>query len=260
MSTTLTSFSLINANLTRSLASTAKQPMVARETQYYLSHIKNVKSVDDLMSNGRLYIYALKAWGLSDMAYAKAFIRKVLTEGVDTSKSFANTLSDTRYREFAAAFNFKAQGDQATSSTDAGQGTVDRYVRQKLEEDAGKQNEGVRLALYFERKASSVKSPYGILADKALLQVFETAYDLPASISLLDIEKQAKLISSRLKIADLQDPEKVKKLMTSFAAKWEIANPTTGTQSPILQILQPVESSVSSDLLTSLQNLKLGGV
>jgi len=38
------------------------------------------------------------------------------------------------------------------------QGTVDAYVRQTLEEDAGARNEGVRLALYFNRKAGDIKA------------------------------------------------------------------------------------------------------
>ena len=91
------------------------------------------------------------------MTYAKAFMRKVLTEGIDKRDSFANRLADTRYREFVETFNFARYGDDHDrSSTRTRQGTVDRYVRQTLEEDAGAQNEGVRLALYFERKAPSI--------------------------------------------------------------------------------------------------------
>ena len=55
-----------------------------------------------------------------------------------------------------------------------------QHIRQTLEEEAGAKNEGVRLALYFERKASGVKSAYGILADAALLKVVQTALGIPA--------------------------------------------------------------------------------
>jgi hypothetical protein len=53
---------------------------------------------------------------------------------------------------------------------------------------------------------------------------------------------------------------KLKKFLTTFAAKWEVANPSSTTQVPTLQIDQPVEASISVDLLTNLQKLKLGGV
>src|SRR5260221_14696157 len=98
----------------------------------------------------------MKASGMEDMTYAKAFMRKVLTEGTDDPKSFANTLTDPRYKTFAETFNF-ARSDATTTIFDrTRQGTVDGYVRQTLEEDAGQDNEGVRLALYFARNASRI--------------------------------------------------------------------------------------------------------
>ena len=81
-----------------------------------------------------------------------------LCEGVNADDSFANSLSDSRYREFADTFNFEAFGSAATSFTKANEGTVQKYVRQTLEEQAGDSNEGVRLALYFQRKASDINS------------------------------------------------------------------------------------------------------
>ena len=126
----------------------------------------------------------MKAFGLEDMTYAKAFMRKVLDEGIDKRDSFANSLTDQRYREFVETFNFARYETTTTIFDRTRQGTVDRYVRQTLEEDAGAQNEGVRLALYFERKASRASvSAYSILADPALLKVVQTALGIPASAS-----------------------------------------------------------------------------
>ena len=65
----------------------------------------------------------------------------------------ANTLTDPRYLEFASTYDFDRYGSIATTFTKARQGTVDKYLRQTLEENEGAKNEGVRLALYFERKA-----------------------------------------------------------------------------------------------------------
>jgi len=257
--TTIASYNLISANLDRTLKTTSSQPLVARESEYYLANIENVKSIDDFMSDDRLFNYAMKAWGLGEMSYAKAFMRKVLTEGIESNDSFANTLSDSRYRAFAEAFNFKTFGATTTVFDEVRQGAVDRYVRQQVEEDAGSQNEGVRLALYFERKASGITSSLSILADKALLQVVETALGLPETISLLDLDQQEKLIDSRLDVEDLKDPEKLAKFLTRFTALWEINNPTSSASSPAL-LIQPVQTGFSADLLSSLQNLRLGGL
>ena len=44
------------------------------------------------------------------MAYAKAFMVKVLEEGISDPESFANKLTDKRYAEFARTYNFAAGG------------------------------------------------------------------------------------------------------------------------------------------------------
>ena len=69
-------------------------------------------------------------------------------------------------------------------------------MRQTLEENAGAQNEGVRLALYFQRKAEASKSAYEILADPALLKVVQTALGIPPETGTQDIDRQAALISA----------------------------------------------------------------
>lgn len=257
--TTTAAYRTIATDLSRALGNTAKKPQAARETAYYLANIEKVKSIDDFMADRRLYNYAMKAFGLEDMAYAKAFIRKALAGGVDDPNSFANRLADTRYKELAETFNFARHGALTTVFERTRQGTVDRYMRQTLEEDAGSTNEGVRLALYFERKAANVTSPFGILADRALLKVVQTALALPVSMSFQDIEKQATLISERLDIEDLKDPAKVKSLLSRFTALWELQNPTSPAVAPSILIGQPTVAGVSQGLLAALQNLKLGG-
>jgi Protein of unknown function (DUF1217) len=56
-------------------------------------------------------------YGLEDMAYAKAFMEKVLQSDLSDSKSFANTLIDERYRDFAAAFSFGGETKVAQSNS-----------------------------------------------------------------------------------------------------------------------------------------------
>ena len=259
MLTTLAGYTLIASNLTRSLDNVADKPLVSRETEYYLAHIEDVKSIDDFLADKRLFAYAMKAFGLSDLTYAKALMRKVLVEGIDEADSLANTLTDLRYRDFAETFNFVRYGEATTVFDRARQGTVDRYLRQTLEEDAGAQNEGVRLALYFQRKASSITSPLSILADRALIQVVQTALGIPAATSAMDIDKQAEMIAAKLDIDDLKDPKKLAAFLTRFAVLWDVGNGSSNPTSPSVLFAQPRELGVGGDLMASLQNLKLGG-
>jgi hypothetical protein len=259
MITTLASYLSIAKNLDRSLALKSEEKPVARETAYYLDTIGGIKSIDDFMANTRVYNFALEAFGLGDMAYAKAFIRKVLTEGVSDSGAFANKLSDTRFKAFAKVFDFAGKGDAATSTTETGQGTVDRYVRQKLETSAGEDNPGVRLALYFRRVAPDVSSVYGLLADEALWAVVKTVFGFPDAMANADITRQADAITQRLDVSDLKDPDKVDRLLQRFSAAYDAQQSITAD--PVLTLFQSSSqnTTIGLDLVVTLGSLKHGG-
>jgi hypothetical protein len=128
-----------------------------------------------------------------------------------------------------------------------------------MENDAGVQNEGVRLALYFARKASIIVSPFSILADKALLEVVRTALNLPAEMSQADIEVQAANITKRLDIADFKDPEKLEKFLTRFAAMYDMNNGGFSTLSAASVLLTGQQGiSTNTSLLGSMQRLLVG--
>jgi hypothetical protein len=245
--------------MTRSLSLTANEPDVSRETAYYLANIGSITNVDDFVNNYRLFSYAMKAYGLDDMTYAKAFMKKVLTEGTSSSTSFANQLSDPRYAQFANAFNFAALGSSATQATAAQTGTTQLYVQQTMEQEAGAQDDGVRLALYFTRKASSITNPMQILADKALTQVVQTALGLSPTVSSGDIDAQAAMLSKLINFSDWQDPTKVTQFAQRFAAMWDATQDSSDSVStPQILIGQSTQTGLDVDTLTKLQNIRFG--
>ena len=103
------------------------------------------------------------------------------------------------------------------------------------------------LALYFLKKASSITSPFQLLADKALLQFTQTALSLPTSMSNADIDVQAAMITKKLNLHDLQDPAKLNKLIAQFAALYDVNNSDVESTSPVLQLLQGSSSSSPRD-------------
>ncbi|MGE7415882.1 DUF1217 domain-containing protein [Methylobacterium tarhaniae] len=117
------------------------------------------------------------------------------------------------------------------------QAVVDAYLRQTLESDAGAEDTGVRLALYFARKASTLKSGYDILSDPAMTQVINTVIGLPATSGATTSEALAarvKLIASKVDFASFQDPAKVEAFTRRFAAIWDAQNNTASD--PILAL------------------------
>lgn len=258
MVTTTATYRLIARNLEQSLAQKSAEKPVALETAYYLKNIGNIKTIEDFVKNTRVFNYAMTAFGLADIAHAKGLVRKILAEGVESKNSLANRIDDDRFLELAKALNFARDGAAATSTTSARQGVVDRYVRQKLEVAAGEDNEGVQLALYFQREAPKAASVFALLADPALWEVVKTVFGFPDAMATADIDRQAAAVLQRLDLDDLQDPEKLDRLITRFTSAWDAANVASD---PVLSLFGPTSPSASIDLelVMTLKNLRHGG-
>ena len=110
MLSTTAAYLSVATNIARQQTATAAQPDVKAATAYYLANIGHVTTVAQFVNNYQLFSYAMKAYGLGDMTYAKGLMTKVLTQGVSSSTALANTLADPRYKAFAEAFNFSTTG------------------------------------------------------------------------------------------------------------------------------------------------------
>ena len=139
MLSTYVSYQLIAKDLPKALDRIENQPVVDRETKYYQENITKVTSIEDFVKDDRLFRYAMKAHGLEEMTYAKAFMVKALKEGVSDPDSFANKLSDKRYAEFVTTFNFAERGSLATVYNKAQHETPANYaIQAEIAGDSGK--------------------------------------------------------------------------------------------------------------------------
>jgi Protein of unknown function (DUF1217) len=231
MTSTTTAFLAVSQNLSRYQAMTAAEPAVKTATAYYEANIGSVKSIGDIVGNYRLLSYALNAYGLGDQIDAKGLITKVLEGGVSNPRSLANTLPNSQWKAFAAAFNFVDSGATPPSSTSTVATTTGDYVEQQLESDQGDQDVGAQLALYFQRVAPTVTSEIGILADPNLLQVAATIMGLsPAAAADL----QPKTLSELMPLSDLKDPAKLAQLTERFTAMYDYTyGPSSGATSDL---------------------------
>lgn len=261
MISTTTRYQVLTSNPVRTRSTIENDPVVKRDTEYYRASIGKIKTVDEFMKDHRLFSYAMKAFGLSDMIYAKAFVKKLLTEGLAKPDSMANKMTNALYKEFAKAFDFAGKGDKATSQPGATTETVDRYVQQTLETNEGKENEGVRLALYFKRKASTITSHMGLLADKAVVTFVQTAFGIPKESSGADLDAQVRQLKKLIDVEDLQDPKKVEKLIQRFSAMWDMNNVSAASLNPVLNLFGGGQGEIgfSMDLMMSITKLPRGG-
>lgn len=209
----------------------ASKSAATAESTYVGTLISKATSLGDLLADTRVVAYIGKAFGVGTIS--PSTLKAVLTSDLADPKSKANTLGPA-YGRMAAAFAFTKSGTVAREPALAAQSksqifaTTAAYLQQTMESEAGADNEGVRLALYFKRMAPTITSAFSVLADKALLKVVQTVLNLPAS-SKADIDTQAKQITDKIKISDLRDPKKLERLMERFTTLYDIQNNTSAT-------------------------------
>jgi len=222
---------------------TAQNVQTVTDDTYYGTTIGTVKTVDDFLKDKKLVNYVLDAYGLQKKNLSDDDLRKILTSDPLDPNSYINKPENSDYRQMALAFNFDSDGNRLPTPTQQVQtrgqivATTDLYARQTLEEEAGDQDEGARLALYFQRLAPTITSAYTILGDKALLQVAQTALGLPTAMSNADIDVQAKMITDKLNLSDLQDPDKLNKFLARFSALYDVNNSDVTQTNPAIAIL-----------------------
>jgi hypothetical protein len=271
MTTTLSSYLTIANNLSQWQSFTAKTPAVQVATQYFEKNIGKVQSAQQLINNPRLFNYAMTAFGLSNMTYAKGMMQSVLKQGVSNPHALANTLNNSNILAFAKAFDFADNGSNTTSSSTTITNVVNSYIENSLENSQGQQDPGVQLALYFQNHAPNIKSVYNILADKSLLTVVQTALGISPLTAAEPIDTQAQVLKSQLKISDFSDPTKLKMFIERFAANYDAnnasgsgappASPTTPLTTASLFQTQAVNNGmigISAATLLSAENAHLG--
>ena len=175
MLSTYQSYLFYTANPSQTLQRTTADPMVSRAQKYYAANIGKVKTVDDFLNNSQLFNYAMKANGLEDFTYGKAFMRKVLTSDLSDQHSFVNKLTDARYKAFAQAFSFGTKGqltnNAAVQTSTQASDTLNLYSGATTAATAAETN-------YMKATLAAATSVTDLTSDKRLFADLLNAYGL----------------------------------------------------------------------------------
>ncbi|WP_068316814.1 DUF1217 domain-containing protein [Polycladidibacter hongkongensis] len=214
-------YRLINRDMAKTLETTSKDPQVKRESEHFLTRIKEIKSVDEFVDDFRVFNYAMRAMGLEDMAYAKAFMKKALNEGVKDPNSFANKLTDKRFKKFVEAFSFVSSGGikgQAAAATTA------THTKEQVEAQKNKDNyfyavmkmvipnsytKGYTTMDYNKRQ----KVWDEILADPVLKKNVQDIARMPTELREQSAWKQRDYLDKKLKLDDLRKTFKLQDML-----------------------------------------------
>ena len=225
---------------------------------YYRTQLQTLETVEDVLSDARLTDVLLKAEGIDPKDMTVETLRAILVSDLDDPESFANLQNDVRFRKLAGSFNFDANGviqSSASKSVQNDRGMVETqhlYLTQTVEQNAGDESVGARLALYFERMAPTLTSTYEILADDALAQFIRTTFSISEETASADIDAQKEMIERFLDIDDLVDPEKVDTLVRRFLALYDVEN---GIEDPLLSVFSG-STSINFETVSTLMQLR----
>jgi hypothetical protein len=244
--------------VTRLDSSESSKAAAEAEAVYYRTQLQSLETVDQLLADVRLKNVLLVAEGLRPVDVSNEMLRAVLTSDLDDPDSFANQQSDIGFQKVAGSFNFDADGfirSESGRSVQNERGLVETqrlYLTQAIEEEAGQESLGARLALYFERMAPTVTSNYEILADDALAQFVRTAFSISQETASSDIDKQKAMLDRYLDVDDLLDPEKLESLIQRFLALYDLDN---GAPDPLLTIMNG-STSINFETVATLAQLR----
>jgi len=220
-------------------------PVQQSDTAYFTENIGKVDTPEDLLGDYRLLKVALGAFGLDDDIGNHAFVQKVLEEGSLDSESFANGLVDKSYLALTEAFGFDLGTPNTKLSEFAGD-IVNRYNDRQFEIAVGEQDTDMRLALSLQRDLDTIVASdttadgkwYSVLGDKSLLTVFQTALNIPADSSALDLDSQVEYMRERAaavfgdsEIDQFSDPERLDELNRLFLVRSQINDLSSGMSS-----------------------------
>ncbi|MCJ8517576.1 hypothetical protein ABID21_000347 [Pseudorhizobium tarimense] len=188
MVSTYLSYDLVNRDMFKTLQRVASDQQVAREAQYYQENIGKVSTIEEFMDDYRLYSYAMKAYGLEEMTYAKAFMKKVLESDLGDPNSYANLLTDERYKTFAAGFSFSASGATPIAQSAAQQEDMLELYDQSIlaMEDAVAEE-----TRYYKVMIAQVDNVDDILQNDRLRQYVFGALGIDDSVYSYDVVRQA---------------------------------------------------------------------
>lgn len=197
-------WAMLKRTMVAQSAALSTAPDMARDVDYFRAKIGQINTADQLVSDRRLLKVALGAFGLEADINNKAFIKKVLTDGTQSSTALANKLADKRYQQMSAAFGFD-QKTPVTQNADFATKILTAYKARAFETAVGTQDEDLRLALNAQRELASLAGRSSsettkwltILGSAPLCKVFQKALGLPSGTSALNLDQQLGLYKAK---------------------------------------------------------------
>ena len=237
ISSGLVGWQFLQRTYDQQLSTFSESAVLKRDTDYFTENIASVTSAEELVSDRRLLTVALGAFGLSDDINNSFFVQKMLSDGTTADDALANRFTDSRYRDFSAAFGLGPGEIRGSLSPDFAEDIVAKFQANQFEIETGNQDETMRIALFGERTlpdlvqedSSDASKWFSIMGQPPLRTMFETAWGLPSAFGQVDIDQQLSVFQERAERvlgvtspSEFAEPETLDRLVTTYLARSQL--------------------------------------
>jgi len=199
----------------KGVAAERKDPVTITALKQFEAAVAKAKDVKAALQDPRVLAVLLPAMGLADQAAYPGLVQRALLADPKDSKGILASL-DSRFTAAATTLDLKAKGLAALRDPKLLANLASGYVQYRYQQGLDDRNAGMSDALYFIQNAAAKTDVYGILGNAVMRRVVTGALGLPAQIAVQSVETQARAITSRMKVADLQDPKTVQALAQRY--------------------------------------------
>ena len=204
------------ANQTKDIATTAREPQVARDIAAFRTAVANAKDPAKLLNNPSVLKVLLTANGLADQLGFTALAQKALLSNIKTTTSLVHQLTDPRWKSVVQTYDFANKGLSVLQDPKVLDTIANGYAEITWRQSLDASTPGLSNALSFRAQASGIGSALQILGDSVLRDVVTTALGIPRQIAFQGLPAQQKAITDRLDLTKLKDPHFVDTLTQEY--------------------------------------------
>lgn len=252
----LLTYNYYEKNGTKLKVASDKEPLAQKDIQYFKTKIAQIKSVDEIFSDQKLYKFVAASLGLNKTNDQFGIVKRALTGyAIDTATyqqlikdgkfdnngrptsteakneliakgyldpknptrvSVANQLTDTRYLQGALTLKLGSTGVDTIKKKETIDQLVSQYLTYKFEDKIAKESQPAENARYVKKAIGDITSVFGLLSDRTIRDVISTAYRIPKEIARQPVETQARVFNSKVDVAQLKDPKYVDLLIKKY--------------------------------------------
>jgi hypothetical protein len=199
----------------KGVAAERKDPVTITALKQFEAAVAKAKDVKSALQDPRVLAVLLPSLGLADQAAYPGLVQRALLADPKDGKGLLASL-DSRFKAAASTLDLKAKGLAGLRDPALLAKLESGYVQYQYQQGLDDKNAGMADALYFIQNAGAKTDVYGILGNAVMRRVVTGALGLPAQMAVQSVETQARAITSRMKVADLQDPKKVHALAQRY--------------------------------------------